>query len=80
MDPWVWKIPQIRKWQPAAVFFTGKSQGQRKAMGYSPWGSKRVGFELATETTTTFSEKVLILTISGGGRARIVNQIVTRGM
>ena len=49
-------------------------------MGYSPWGSKRVGFELATETTTTFSEKVLILTISGGGRARIVNQIVTRGM
>ena len=26
-DPWVWKIPWRRIWQPAAVFFPGKSHG-----------------------------------------------------
>ena len=48
-----------------------------------PWaivhGVPRVGFELATETITTFSEKLLILTISGR-RAKIINQIFTRGI
>ena len=28
-DPWVWKIPQRREWQPIPVFLPGKFRGQR---------------------------------------------------
>ena len=31
--PWVGK-----KWQPTAVFLTGKFHGQRRLADYSPWG------------------------------------------
>ena len=34
------KIPWRRKWQPAPVFFSGESHGQRSLVGYSPWGGK----------------------------------------
>ena len=27
----------------------GKSHGQRSRVGYSPWGHKRVGYDLATK-------------------------------
>ena len=37
-DPWIGKVPWRRKWQPAPVFFPGKSHGQRSQAGYSPWG------------------------------------------
>ena len=40
LDPWVRKIPWRRKWQPTPVFLSGKSQGQRNLVGYSPWGHK----------------------------------------
>ena len=39
-DPWVWKIPWRRAWQPTPVFFPGESHGQRSLAGYSPWGHK----------------------------------------
>ena len=39
-DPWVGKIPWVRKWQPPPVFLPGKSHGQRSLAGYSPWGCK----------------------------------------
>ena len=39
-DPWVWKIPWRRKWQPAPVFLCGKSHGQRSLAGYSPRGHR----------------------------------------
>ena len=39
-DPWVWKIPWRRKWQPTPVPLPGKSHGQRSLVGYSPWGRK----------------------------------------
>ena len=32
--------PRRRKWQPTAVFLPGKSHGQRRLAGYSPWGRK----------------------------------------
>ena len=48
-DPWVRKIPWRRKWQPTPVFFPGKFHGQRSLAGYSPWGQKRVGHNLATK-------------------------------
>ena len=46
-DPWVGKILWRRKWQPTAVFLPGESHGQRSLTGYSPWGYKRVGHNLA---------------------------------
>ena len=50
-DPWVGKISWRRKWQSIPVFLPGKSHGQRRLAGYSPWGRKRVG--LSDRTTTT---------------------------
>ena len=42
-DPWVWKIPWRRAWQPTPVFVSGESHGQRSLVGYSPWGRKELG-------------------------------------
>ena len=39
-DPWVRKIPWIRKWQSTPVLLPGKSHGQRSLVGYSPWDPK----------------------------------------
>ena len=39
-NPWVWKTPWTRKWQPTPVFLPGKSHGQRSLASYSPWGHK----------------------------------------
>ena len=48
-DSWVGKIPWRRKWQPTPVFLPGESHGQRSLVGYSPWGCKRAGHDLATQ-------------------------------
>ena len=48
-NPWAVKIPWRRKWQPTPVFLPGKSYGQRSLVGYSPWGCKRVGHDLANK-------------------------------
>ena len=37
-DPWVWKIPWRRAWQPTPVFLPEKPHGQRSLVGYSAWG------------------------------------------
>ena len=42
-DPWVGKIPWIRKLQPAPVFLPGESHGLRSLSGYSPKGRKELG-------------------------------------
>ena len=34
LNPWVWKIPWNRKWQPTPVFLPGKFHGQRSLAGY----------------------------------------------
>ena len=44
-----WEPLLEKEWQPAPVFLPGKSHGQRSLVGYSPWGCKRVGHDLATE-------------------------------
>ena len=36
------------KWQPTPVLLPGKSHGQRSLAGYSPWGHKRVTYDLVT--------------------------------
>ena len=51
LDPWVRKIPWRRKWQPTPVFLPWKLQGQRRLMGYSPWGHKEPD---VTERLTRF--------------------------
>ena len=49
VDSWAGKIPWRRKWQPTLVFLPGKSHGQRNLVGYSSWGRKRAGHDLATK-------------------------------
>ena len=39
-DPWVWKIPWRKKWQPTSVFLPGESHGWRSLVGCGPWGHK----------------------------------------
>ena len=39
-NPWVRKIPWRRKRQSTPVLLPGKSHGQRRLVGYSPWGHK----------------------------------------
>jgi len=39
---WVRKIPWRREWLPTSVFLPGESHGQRRLVGYNPWGH-RVG-------------------------------------
>ena len=46
---WVRNILWRRKWLPTPIFLPGKSHGQRNLAGYSPWGPKRVGHNLATK-------------------------------
>ena len=47
--PWVRNIPWRRKWQSTPVFLPGKSHGQKSLVSYSPWGCKRVGYDLVTK-------------------------------
>ena len=44
-DPCVRKIPWRREWLPTPVFLPGEFHGQRRLVGYSPWGSQRVGHD-----------------------------------
>ena len=37
-DPWIRRISWRRKWQPTPVLLPDKSHGERRLMGYSPWG------------------------------------------
>ena len=43
-----WEGSLERKWQPTPIFLPGKSHGQKSLVGYSPWGGKAVGHDLAT--------------------------------
>ena len=45
-NPWIWKMPWRRKWQPTPVFLPGKSHGQRRLAGL-----QRVGYYWVTEHT-----------------------------
>ena len=53
LGPWVREIRWRRKRQPIPLFLPGESHGQKSLEGYSPWGLKRVGHDLATEHTRT---------------------------
>ena len=55
---WVGKIPWRRKWEPSPVFLPGECHGQRRLVGYSPWGRKESRHSLATK-----KPQVVLLTI-----------------
>ena len=50
-NPWIWKIPWMRKWQPTPWFLHGESHAQRSLVHYSPWGHKEWD---TTEATKPF--------------------------
>ena len=54
---WDRKILLRRKWQCTPIFLPGKSHGQRILAGYSPWGHKRLGYDLMTKTTAAIYGK-----------------------
>ena len=39
-ERWVRDVPWGRTWQPTSVLLPGKSHGQRRLVGYSPWVTK----------------------------------------
>ena len=39
-NPWVRKTPWRRAWQPTPVLLPGKFHGQRRLVGYIPWGRR----------------------------------------
>ena len=49
LDPWIWKIPWRRKWQPTPIFLPGKSHGPRSLAGYGSWGQKTIRHSLVTK-------------------------------
>ena len=38
-----WEDPLEEEMEPTAVFLSGKFHEQRNLVGFSPWGSRRVG-------------------------------------
>ena len=55
LDPWVRKTSWSQKWQPTSVFSSGKFQGQRSLVNYSPWNHKESDIKLSTHTQGTFT-------------------------
>ena len=47
------RFPGRRKWQATLVFLPGKCYGHRSLVGYSPWGRKRVRYNLMTKQQQT---------------------------
>ena len=43
------RTPWRRKLQLTSVFFHGKCHGQKSLVGYSPWGHRRVEYDLAAK-------------------------------
>ena len=41
-NPWIEQIPWRRIQQPAPIFWSWKSHGQRSLVGYSSWGCKEL--------------------------------------
>ena len=59
-NPWVKKIPWRRAWQPILVHLTGESHGQRRLVGYCPWGSQRVGHNWSDLAQHTAAHDILL--------------------
>ena len=51
-NPWIWKVPWRRKWQPTPVFLSGISHGQKSLVDYSPCAPKESVMAEHTHTHT----------------------------
>ena len=74
-SPWFRNIPW-RKQQPTPVFLPGKSHGQRKLVGYIPWGC-RVRHNLVTEQQQQHT--VINCTLPRSSALKFLNVILTIG-
>ena len=65
-NPWVWKVPWSRAWQPTPVFLPRESLGQRSLECYNPQGHKELDMTEAIQHTRRriFIKDVLLLIIS----------------
>ena len=54
----VGKIPWRREWQPTPVFLARESYGQRRLVGYSPWGLKES--DMTEQLTLSQKQKCVI--------------------
>ena len=72
-DTWVGMILWRRKWQPTSVLLPGKSHGQRSLVGYSLWGYKQVGHNLATKQQNMFLQFLAIVTDLPSLRKSLLN-------
>ena len=70
-NPWARKSSWRRKWQPTPVFLPGESHGQRKLVGYSPWGCKE------QDKTQRINHLVLIIDSFNGHREEKVVLAIT---
>ena len=59
-DPWIRKIPWIRKWQfSTPVFLLGKFHRMKSLAGYSPWGHKELDMTEHTCSNLIFSLEII---------------------
>ena len=54
-NPWVWKVPWRREWQPTPVLLPGESPWTEEPGGLYSTGSQRVGQDWVTNTHLCFS-------------------------
>ena len=59
-DPWIWKMPWRREWQPTSVFLPGEFHEQRSMASCSPRGLKRVGHGWINNTHYWSSLKAIL--------------------
>ena len=53
-DPWGRKIPRRKELLPTPIFLPGEFHGQRRLVGYNPWGCKESD---TTEGLNTYKYK-----------------------
>ena len=51
----------VKEWLPTFVCLPGEFYEWMSLVGYSPWGSQRVGYDLAAKTTTKQQQGTKIL-------------------
>ena len=44
-----WEDPLEKGWLPTLIFLPGEFHGQRRLVGYSPWGRRRVRHNFMTK-------------------------------
>ena len=63
LHPWVGKISWRREWLPTPIFLPGEFQGQRRLVGYSPWGHKM--WDMTEQLSLFFAKKLTFLKFFG---------------